>query len=167
MLRISNEVHFNNRITPSFNKRPQNFWKIFLNNTKKYPNNIALSDGPKKISYIEIYNYVLKKSKYLKKIGFNKGDRACVLFENSWPLIVCILAGIKDGIIIVPLNPKSTVIENELIINNCSAKGFFFDKKLIDNIPSKEKIKSVENLEFFDESKYYDLENEFSNFEYD
>jgi long-chain acyl-CoA synthetase len=164
MLRISNEVHFNNRIVPCFNKRRQNFWEFFLNNTKKYPNNIALSDGKKKISYIEIYNYVLKKSKYLKKIGFNKGDRACVLFENSWPLIVCILAGIKDGIIIVPLNPKSSVIENELIINDCSAKGFFFDKKLIENIPSKEKIKSVESLEFFDESKYFDLENQFSNF---
>jgi hypothetical protein len=48
MLRISNEVHFNNRIVPCFNKRRQNFWEFFLNNTKKYPNNIALSDGKKK-----------------------------------------------------------------------------------------------------------------------
>ena len=125
MTEISNELHFKDRIISSFKIRHKNFWQAFLNTTQKYPKYIAVSDKEKKISYKEMLNLALKKSSYYKSLGLQKGDRVCVLFENSWPLLVYILAGLKDGIIIVPLNPKSSMIENEMIINDCSAKGLF------------------------------------------
>lgn len=158
MTEISNELHFKDRIISSFKIRHKNFWQAFLNTTQKYPKYIAVSDKEKKISYKEMLNLALKKSSYYKSLGLQKGDRVCVLFENSWPLLVYILAGLKDGIIIVPLNPKSSMIENEMIINDCSAKGLFFDKYLNTNLPKKEKIKSVQNYSFFDEKKYLYVE---------
>ena len=158
MTEISNELHFKDRIVPSFKKRYKNFWQAFLNNVQKFPKNIAVSDQEKKISYKEMLNLVLKKSTYYKSLGLRKGDRVCVLFENSWPLLIHILAGLKDGIILVPLNPKSSIIENEMIINDCSAKGLFFDKNLNDNLPTKEKIKSVKNYSYFNEKKYLNVQ---------
>ena len=160
MTGISNELHFKDRIVPSFKIRHKNFWEAFLNNTQKFPKHIAVSDQEKKISYKEMLNLALKKSIYYKILGLQKGDRVCVLFENSWPLLVCILAALKDGIIIVPLNPKSSAIENEMIISDCLAKCIVFDNGLIANLPSKEKLKSVQNFCYFDEEKYSNIEEQ-------
>ena len=139
------------------NNRPKSVWQIFLNNTIKYPNNIAIVDNNKKITYRELYNFIHKKSEYLIELGLKKGDRACVLFENSWPLIICFLAGLKEGVVIVPLNPKSTFIENERIINNCSAKAVFFDKNLEVNLPSFKSLKSIQYFKYFNENKYINV----------
>jgi long-chain acyl-CoA synthetase len=150
-------LHFKNRVVSVLNNRPKSVWQFFLNNTIKYPNNIAVVDNNKKITYKELYNFVHNKSKYLIELGLKKGDRACVLFENSWPLIICFLAGLKEGVIIVPLNPKSTLIENERIINNCSAKAVFFDKNLEVNLPSFKSLKSIQYFKYFNENKYINV----------
>ena len=123
---ISHELHFDNRVVKTFQKRDKNFWKVFQKNSKKNPENIAITDNNKKFTYQQTYDFVLKQSCYLQKLGLRKGDRLCLLFENSWPLIIYILVGLKDGIIIVPLNPKSSKVENKMIINDCSAKAVFF-----------------------------------------
>ena len=104
---IYHELHFNNRVVKTFKKRDTNFWKAFQKNKSKYPQNIAVTDGNKKFTYEEIYNFVSSQSAYIKNLGINKGDRIYLLFENSWPLIVYTLVGLKNGVIIVPLNPKS------------------------------------------------------------
>ncbi len=148
---IYNELHFDNRIIPTFKNREKSFWDVFLKNTKKHPSDIAVTDDQNKISYQEMFDLVSKLSNYFQKLKLIKKDRICVLFENSWPLIVYILAGLKNGIIVVPLNPRSSKIENKLIINDCGASYIFSDKKLKNNLPTLDKLQSVSKILFFDE----------------
>ena len=120
MREVSKEVHFRDRLVTTFVKRDTNFWYAFEKNVKKNPANIAVIDDGVRISYKEIYNLAINQSCHFIQLGIKEGDRVCVLFENSWPLLIYILAGLKDGIIIVPLNPKSSIVENETIINDCT-----------------------------------------------
>ena len=94
---IYNELHFDNRIIPTFKKREKSFWNVFLKNTEKHPSNIAVTDDQKKISYQEMFDLVSKLSKYFQNLKLIQKDRICVLFENSWPLIVYILANAKNS----------------------------------------------------------------------
>ena len=151
MREVSKEVHFRDRLVSTFVKRDTNFWHAFEKNVKKNPANIAVIDDGVRISYEEIYNLAINQSCHFIQLGIKKGDRVCVLFENSWPLLIYILAGLKDGIIIVPLNPKSSIVENETIINDCTPNSIFFDKLLNINIPEKQKITSVKYFLNFDE----------------
>ena len=144
---ISHELHFDNRVVKTFQKRDKTFWNVFKKNSK----NIAVTDNDKKFTYQQTHDFVLEQSHYFHKLGLKKGDRVCLLFENSWPLIIYILVGLKDGIIIVPLNPKSSKVENKMIINDCSAKAVFFDQSLEKNIPSEHHICSVKHIICFDE----------------
>ena len=144
---ISHELHFDNRVVKTFQKRDKTFWNVF----KKNSENIAVTDNDKKFTYQQTHDFVLEQSHYFHNLGFKKGDRVCLLFENSWPLIIYILVGLKDGIIIVPLNPKSSKVENKMIINDCSAKAVFFDQSLEKNIPSEHHICSVKHIICFDE----------------
>ena len=155
---ICNELHFDNRVIPTFINREENFWKVFLKNTKQSPSNIAVTDNQKKISYQEMFDLVSKVSNYFQKLNLVKKDRICVLFENSWPLIVYILAGLKNGVIVVPLNPRSSKFENELVINDCRASYIFSDKELKNNLPHSDELKSVVDILYFDEFKLNNLE---------
>ena len=148
---ISHELHFDNRVVKTFQKRDKTFWNVFQKNSKKNSKNIAVTDNDKKFTYQQTHDFVLEQSHYFHKLGLKKGDRVCLLFENSWPLIIYILVGLKDGIIIVPLNPKSSKVENKMIINDCSAKAVFFDQSLEKNIPSEHHICSVKHIICFDE----------------
>ena len=148
---ISHELHFDNRVVKTFQKRDKTFWNVFKKNSKKNSENIAVTDNDKKFTYQQTHDFVLEQSHYFHNLGFKKGDRVCLLFENSWPLIIYILVGLKDGIIIVPLNPKSSKVENKMIINDCSAKAVFFDQSLEKNIPSEHHICSVKHIICFDE----------------
>ena len=152
MNEICHELHFNNRVVKTFKKRDTNFWKAFQKNKSKYPQNIAVTDGNKKFTYEEIYNFVLSQSAYIKNLGINKGDRICLLFENSWPLIVYTLVGLKNGVIIVPLNPKSSEVENQMIINDCTPKAVFLDQNFCKNLPSKDNISTVADIIVFQEN---------------
>ena len=125
MKEISEELHFEDRFVSTFIKRDKNFWHTFEKNVKKNPSNIAVIDEDVRISYKEIYNLAIHQSYYFFQLGIKKGDRVCVLYENSWPLLIYILAGLKEGIIIVPLNPKSSIFENEIIINDCTPNSIF------------------------------------------
>ena len=148
---ISYELHFDNRVVKTFQKRDKTFWNVFQKNSKKNSKNIAVTDNDKKFTYQQTHDFVLEQSHYFHKLGLKKGDRVCLLFENSWPLIIYILVGLKDGIIIVPLNPKSSKVENKMIINDCSAKAVFFDQSLEKNIPSEHHICLVKHIICFDE----------------
>ena len=47
-----------------------------------------------------------------------------------------------------------------MIISDCLAKCIVFDNGLIANLPSKEKLKSVQNFCYFDEEKYSNIEEQ-------
>ena len=153
MSEICNELHFNDRVIPTFKNREKSFWEAFLKNTKKYPSNNAITDNKKKISYQELSDLVSRLSNHFHELKLIKKNRICVLFENSWPLIVYILAGLRNGVMIVPLNPKSSKFENELIINDCAASYIFSEKTLKNNLPTLDKLKSVQNILYFNELK--------------
>ena len=59
---IFNELHFDNRVIPTFRNRETSFWNVFLKNTETYPSNIAVSDDQKKISYQELSDLVSSTS---------------------------------------------------------------------------------------------------------
>jgi len=158
MSEISYELHFNDRVVKTFQKRDNNFWNVFKKNTKHFPKNFAISDDQKKLTYAETYDLVLKQSVYLKSLGIKKGDRICLLFENSWPLIIYILVGLKDGLMVVPLNPKSSSTENLMIINDCTPKAVFFDQSLLKNITFKDEVTTVKHFISFDEKQTFNTD---------
>lgn len=71
--------------------------------------------GNKTITYRTIYERVRKLSSILfRKFKLLKGDRVCVISENSVEYFEILFAVLKLGGILVPINPKE--IKNDLIL---------------------------------------------------
>ncbi len=57
----------------------------------------------------------------LRAQGITPGDRVAVSFRNSPELVVAVLATLRSGAILVPLNPSATVDELGYLLGDCGA----------------------------------------------
>jgi len=74
------------------NAKDQNIIHLFLEAVEKYPNNIAIVDGSKKITYAELEHEVIKTATYFKNKGVQSGDRVLVFVPMSIDLYRVVMA---------------------------------------------------------------------------
>ena len=61
---ISHELHFDNRVVKTFQKRDKTFWNVFKKNSIQNSENIAVRDNDKKFTYQHTHDFVLVQSHY-------------------------------------------------------------------------------------------------------
>ncbi|ODM27041.1 hypothetical protein A7W90_12935 [Clostridium sp. Bc-iso-3] len=95
---------------------------------ENYPDKKGIIQLPgKEISYLEVYESVLKFSAYLKAIGIKKGDRIGIYLPNCIEHIIAIFAAAKIGAVFVSININSVEMQIEHILNNCGIKLLILD----------------------------------------
>lgn len=109
--------------------------EMVLSNIEKHPDNIAIVDRRKKITYSELQKNVNNFYNILCTLNVKKGDRIGILCKKSVEVIVAILAVLKAGAAFVPINIESEIDEISYIIQDCGLKILFADdsvKKILD-----------------------------------
>lgn len=101
---------------------------------EKNSNEIFIIEEDKKISFERFKNDILHLKYSFKEIGFEKGDRVCLIISNTYEFVLSYFALLFSGIIPVPINffDKWQVINYK--INFMEAKGLiywnYFDTKV-------------------------------------
>ena len=118
----------------------KNIINLIEKEAKTHPNNIAIEDETKTISYKELIKRVNKLSNYLLKEKIPEGSNIGILTNKSIDTIVGILAILKINCTIVPIDPNyptdriNYMIKNSninlLLINN--TKFTYENLKIID-----------------------------------
>ena len=87
---------------------------------------IFIKEKHNEISFEKFKNDIVCLKKSFKEIGFEKGDRVCLLISNSYEFVLSYFALLFSGIIPVPINyfDKWQVINYK--INFLEAKGLIF-----------------------------------------
>jgi len=106
---------------------------IVRRNAARFPNEIAIVDGHKKVSYKEIDELTNQFANYLIRSGLKKGDTIATICGNSWEYVVIFNGLAKAGLIWVPINPSIPLQEKLYIINHVEAKKIIADATLIQN----------------------------------
>lgn len=116
---------------------------------KEYNNNIAIINKTEfrtfYCSYSKLYTYIKKFSAFLEKNNIKKGDKIAILYQNSPEYVITFLGAILKGVILIPIDIRSTKDFIEKIIKQTKPKIFFTTK--YKNISSKNKI-YLEDLEY-------------------
>ena len=73
-------------------KNHKNIIQHFLNSAKQYPNNIALQEGNKSVTYQKFAKEVNQMANYYQSKGIEKGDRVLVFIPMSIDLYRSVLA---------------------------------------------------------------------------
>lgn len=102
----------------------------FLKETsKKCPNNIAVVDSVKKISYKTLFQQAMIIGNYLLTLGIKKGDRVGIFSPKCSEVLAIMQGCLSVGAIYVPIDAFSPDERVLKIINDCGISILFSNQK--------------------------------------
>jgi long-chain acyl-CoA synthetase len=96
------------------------------------PRGIAILEGERRLTWTEVGERVGRFAGALRQLGVAKGDRAAVLMLNSSRYLELYLAVGWAGAVIVPLNIRWSVAENQDALQDCGARVLIVDNAFIE-----------------------------------
>ncbi|MEP5762973.1 MAG: long-chain-fatty-acid--CoA ligase [Halieaceae bacterium] len=98
----------------------QHFTEYYARN---FPNNACLTQDGQTTSYGEVDRLANQLANGLRSLGVGKGQRVCILGENSLEHLLLFLAACKIGAVTVSLNYRLAPAELAFIINDAEARA--------------------------------------------
>ena len=104
--------------------------ELLLSSANKVPNNTAVVEDDRRISYQELLSMVEALSSYLHSHGIKKGDAVVILLPNSIEFVVAFFAVANLGAISVPVNTAYKKEEIRYYVDHSCAKLILTEEKL-------------------------------------
>lgn len=114
------------------------------------PDKTAIIDGPKSLTYAQLFRQVNQIARYFSELKLESGSRIGIYSHKSSEQIVAILAMLSTEYIFVPISRLLKPEQVEHIVKDCDIKCIITDKakiKYIDEIEYKGKIVTFEASE--------------------
>jgi len=113
----------------AYGERPATLWELFEKTVHKHPFREAIVYEGKRLTYEELMEQVKKISAYLQyECSLKKGERLALLVGNRPEFIQMFLACTRLGIIVVPLNLRSSGQELINMIEQAEARVLFVEE---------------------------------------
>jgi len=96
------------------------------------PLKVAVIDNGREFTYLELNKRCNQVANFLLQRGISKGERVGVLLHNCHEYLEIYFGLAKIGAILVPLNWRMAPLEVAYILNDCSARYFFFGEEFLD-----------------------------------
>jgi len=110
---------------------------------------VALIEGEKSITYIELYQKVNQIANYFSQIDLPDGARVGIYSNKATEQIIAILALLSTRFVIVPITRFLKAEQVQYIVDDCDIKCIITDKtkiSSIDNIKFDGKIITLESI---------------------
>ena len=95
-----------------------------------YPDRVAISHGPRQITYRQMEERVDRFAAQLRAEGLRKGDRVAVLLPNIPAMAEAHFGVPAAGGVLVTLNTRLTAFELQTILTHCGATVLLVDDEL-------------------------------------
>ena len=99
------ELH-QGRLISCYARRPAHVNATLAGVVTDRPNHLALVDGGRRITYLEMERAVAALAAGLSAAGVRRGDRVAVMLANQWEAVLSVLAITRLGAVLVPLGTR-------------------------------------------------------------
>ena len=109
----------------------------FLTRTaRRYPGHAAIFHGDTVRSYAWLDRRVGALAGALLRLGLKRGDRVGILIETEPRALECLIAPLRAGLVLVPMNPRLHHEEHAFMLRDCGAKALLCSGERLDGIMS-------------------------------
>ncbi|MDQ0341004.1 2-furoate---CoA ligase [Caldalkalibacillus uzonensis] len=105
-----------------------NLGQLFQFSVYRYPDNIAIVQGDRRVTFAELNQEVNRVASSLQRLGLKKQDRVLVLLKNRIETIVLFWAIQKIGAVFTPINLRLSPEDIHYCINDVEAKFVIFEE---------------------------------------
>ena len=106
----------------------------FLASVARDPNALAVVDGDVRFTYAEWYRRISAVVAGFDRLGLKAGDRLVTGLQNNWQAATIHWACQFAGVIITPLNWRSTADELDYCLANAEAKALVYERVSADAV---------------------------------
>ena len=99
----------------------------FLASVARDPNALAIVDGDVRLTYAQWYRRISALVAGFDQLGLKPGDHLVTALQNNWQAATIHWACQFAGIIITPLNWRSTADELDFCLGNAEAKALVYE----------------------------------------
>src|SRR5262249_7021110 len=99
----------------------------FLGSVARDPDALAIVDRDLRLSYAQWYRRISALVAGLEALGLKRGDHIVTLLQNRWEAATLHWACQFAGIIITPVNRRSTPGELDFFVENAEAKALVYE----------------------------------------
>jgi len=115
------------------------FIELFERQVARVPNNVALTFGDKKLSYLEISAQVNKLANYLKSnYDVGEGDAVGIMIDTSEWVIISMLGIMKAGAYFVPVDVEAPLARRKFIVDDADLKLLILQSDLLFSVAEEE-----------------------------
>jgi 2-furoate---CoA ligase len=109
------------------NRRILDLGTSFLASVSRDPNALAIVDGDVHLTYSQWYRQISALVAAFDRLGLKPGDHLATLLQNNWQAATVHWACQFAGVIVTPLNWRSTAEELDYCLDNAEAKALFYE----------------------------------------
>ncbi|MBN8966637.1 MAG: AMP-binding protein, partial [Rhizobiales bacterium] len=106
----------------------------FLASVARDPDALAIVDGDVRLTYSQWYRRISALVAAFDGLGLKPGDHVATLLQNNWQAATIHWACQFAGVIITPLNWRSTADELDYCLDNAEAKAVFYESVSVDAV---------------------------------
>ena len=99
----------------------------FLASVARDPNALAIVDGEERLTYVQWYRRISALVAGFDAIGLKQGDHLVTVLQNRWEAATLHWACQFAGIIITPVNWRSTASDIDFYLNDSEAKAVAYE----------------------------------------
>jgi acyl-CoA synthetase (AMP-forming)/AMP-acid ligase II len=91
---------------------------------RRYPQELAIVDGSRRITYGELFELVLAVREWLQRtLDPKPGEVIAVSLDNSWQFVACFFAAAELGCVMMPCNPRWRAAELRSLAGRLGFRG--------------------------------------------
>lgn len=102
-----------------------NLYSMLADAVRRRPDEIAIAHGGRSLTYAAFDRAAADVGDFLRKLGCVRGDRVLLFLKNGFEYPVLLLAAIRAGMVIVPVNAKLHAREVAWIAGDATPKVIF------------------------------------------
>ena len=99
----------------------------FLASVARDPDALAIVDGEVRLTYAQWYRQISALVAGFDRLGLKAGDHLVTLLQNNWQAATIHWACQFAGIIVTPLNWRSTADELDYCLDNAEARALVYE----------------------------------------
>ena len=111
-----------------------NLGDLVTRSAARVPNQLAIVDGERRITYREFNEWVNRTAHGLVDLGYGRGDVLALMATNCAEFLIAYFACAKLGVVCVPINLFWRHNELAYVLDHAKARGIVVEATLIDQL---------------------------------
>jgi 2-furoate---CoA ligase len=118
----------------------------FIGSVARDPQALAIADGALRLTYAQWYRRISALVASFDALGLKPGDHVVTILQNRWEAATLHWACQFAGLIVTPVNWRSTAAELDFYLENAEAKAVFYEDVSAAAVAGSERTQSISRI---------------------